>query len=134
MCAGHLSTGRSGEDIAALFLLQKGWTILGRNVRFADGELDLVAQDKDTLVFVEVKTRSTDARGEPGQAVGRAKQMRLIRAASRYLSAHKAWDRPCRFDVISIVIRNKEPEITHWEDSIDVGHTMGRRHSAWQPW
>lgn len=113
---------------------QKGWSIRERNVRYTDGELDLVAQDKDTLVFVEVKTRSTNVRGEPGLAVGRAKQVRLIRAASRYLSAHRAWDMPCRFDVISIVMRNGQPEIRHWEDTIDVGHAMGRCHSTWQPW
>lgn len=134
MVAGHLNTGRSGEDVAAVFVHQLGWLILERNFRCPDGELDLIAQDGDTLVFVEVKTRSSRERGEPGEAVGRAKQTRLIRAASRYLTAKEFWNRPCRFDVISIIVRAGEPVIEHWEDIIDVGHALGRRHSAWQPW
>ncbi|NCD25940.1 MAG: YraN family protein [Deltaproteobacteria bacterium] len=134
MSAGHLMTGRAGEDLAAAFLMEKGWRVLERNFRCRDGELDLIGEDRDALVFVEVKTRSTTVRGEPGEAVGRAKQVRMIRAASRYLTRERSWDRSCRFDLIAVVFRDGRADIGHWEDIIDVRNALGRGHPAWQPW
>lgn len=134
MSAQHLTTGRAGEDVAAKFLRQKGWHILQSNFRCHDGELDLIAQDGEILIFVEVKTRSNTLHGQPGEAVGRAKQGRMIRAASRYLSQRQFWDKSCRFDLVTVVFRNNQVEVEHWEDVIDVRNALGRGHPAWQPW
>ena len=134
MPARHLITGRAGEDLAAAFLREKGWRVLERNFRCRDGELDLICEDRITLVFVEVKARSGTVHGEPGEAVGRTKQARMIRAASRYLSREQAWSRSCRFDLVGIVFRDGQTDIEHWEDIIDARNALGRRHSAWQPW
>jgi uncharacterized protein (TIGR00252 family) len=82
----HLAVGNSGEDLAARFLKGLNYRILERNVRNAWGEIDLVAQDRKTIVFVEVKTRSTGLFGGPRAAVNADKQRRMSRAAQAYLS------------------------------------------------
>ena len=81
-------TGDLGEDAAARYLETKGFRVLDRNWRHRQWELDLVCRDRDTVVFVEVKTRKAGAMGAPGEALTRAKQAKLIKAASHYLSAH----------------------------------------------
>ena len=134
MAARHLITGRCGEELAAAFLQEKGLRVVERNVRCAGGELDLICEDRGTVVFVEVKTRSGDVRGEPGEAVGPAKTRRLIRAASQYLSRTRAWTRPCRFDLVSVLFLDGETLVEHWEDIIDVRDGLDRGHTPWQPW
>ena len=134
MAARHLTTGRAGEELAAAFLAEKGLRILERNFRCSSGEIDLVCEDGKTLVFVEVKTRSGDVRGEPGEAVGAAKKRRLVRAAALYLSRNKAWSRPSRFDLVSVLFLFGETVVEHWEDIIDVRDALDRGHAPWQPW
>lgn len=134
MAARHLITGRAGEDLAAAYLAEKGFRIAERNFRCTGGEIDLVCQDRDTLVFVEVKTRSGAVRGEPGEAVGPAKKSRLVRAASLYLSRRRAWGRPCRFDLVAVLFLDGETIVEHWEDIIDVRDGLDRGHAPWQPW
>jgi putative endonuclease len=96
--------GKYGENLAAGYLERQGLTILGRNVRTADGELDIVARDGDELVFVEVKTRRGDDETAPDTSVTGAKLARLERLAEAYVEdrglAACAW----RVDVISLVI------------------------------
>lgn len=94
--------GRSGEDRAAKHLAGQGYTILERNYRFPQGELDVIALDGETLVFVEVKTRTSNAYGAPELAVDRRKQERMIKAALGYLKYKKLHQMPCRFDVVAI--------------------------------
>jgi len=94
--------GASGEDAAASHLKARGFKVLDRNWRFRQWELDLVCRDRDTVVFVEVKTRRAGAMGAPGEALTRKKQARLIKAASHYLTEHGLWDEPCRFDLASV--------------------------------
>ena len=134
MAARHLITGRAGEELAAAFLAEKGMRVVARNFRCTGGEIDLVCEDNGTLAFVEVKTRSGHLRGEPGEAVGPAKKVRLVRAASLYLSRHRAWSRPCRFDLVSVVFLDGETLVEHWEDIIDVRDGLDRRHAPWQTW
>jgi putative endonuclease len=134
VAAGHLITGRAGEELAAAFLVEKGLVVVERNFRCPGGEIDLICRDRGTLVFVEVKTRSGDVRGEPGEAVGKAKKMRLVRAASLYLSRQRAWNKPCRFDLVSILFLVGETVMEHWEDVIDVRDGLDRGHAPWQPW
>ncbi len=134
MAARHLITGRAGEELAAAFLAEKGFRVMERNFRCSGGEIDLVCDDAGTLVFVEVKTRSGDVRGEPGEAVGAAKKKRLIKAAALYLCHHRAWSRPSRFDLVGILFLDGETVVEHWEDIINVRDALDRGHAPWQPW
>ena len=134
MAARHLITGKAGEDLAAAFLTEKGMRVMERNFRCTSGEIDLVCAEGESLVFVEVKTRSGDVRGEPGEAIGPAKKKRLVRAAALYLSRNRAWSRPCRFDLVSILFLHGETVVEHWEDIINVRDALDRGHAPWQPW
>ena len=95
-------TGKIGEKIGADFLIGKGYRILNSNVETPFGEIDLVAEDRGTLVFIEVKTRRSSRFGAPEEAVGPVKQARLSRLASWYLTHQLKKDRPARFDVLAV--------------------------------
>jgi putative endonuclease len=98
--------GRHGEDLAAAHLRTVGLSILDRNWRCPAGELDIVARERGAVVFVEVKTRSSDAFGDPAEAIDAAKAARLRRVALHWLAAHPASiprGATMRFDVVSIV-------------------------------
>jgi len=95
--------GRAGEDLAALYLADRGWVIVERNVRFSrEGELDIVASRGGVLAFVEVKTRRSRAFGIPAEAVTYAKQRRIRGLAQRYLADRKPRAHAVRFDVIEV--------------------------------
>ena len=95
-------SGRRGEDRAVSHLRGLGYVVVERNYRCKLGELDLVARDGETLVFVEVRTRSDDTRGSALETVGRAKQRRIARVAAAYLADRRPVFRTCRFDVVGI--------------------------------
>jgi putative endonuclease len=95
--------GRYGERVAERVLLDAGMTVLARNWRCDEGEIDLVARDGDALVVCEVKTRSSDAFGQPSEAVGAAKSSRLRRLALRWLAESGAHPPEIRFDVVSVL-------------------------------
>ena len=107
--------GHYGEDLAAEHLTAAGMTILARNWRCREGELDIVARDGDAVVFVEVKARSGTAFGEPAEAVGRLKARRIHVLACRWLAEHRPDGAPdLRFDVVSVVRRRGyAPEVVH---------------------
>lgn len=110
--ASTLPSGRDGEEAAARHLADRGLEVLDRNARFPGGELDIVAREGTTLVFVEVKRRRTDARGEPGAAVTPRKKSRVLAAARHWLAAHPhGANRPIRFDVVAI---RDEPFAIEW--------------------
>ena len=94
--------GKKSEETAAQFLLSRGYRILERNYRTPRGELDLIALEGDTLVFVEVKARRGIRFGEPHWAVDRRKRQHLIKASLFYLSRKRIRNRCCRFDLIVI--------------------------------
>ncbi|MBI2122689.1 MAG: YraN family protein [Armatimonadetes bacterium] len=96
--------GAIGEEAAVKLLLRSGYKIRHRNFRCPFGELDLVAEERGTLVFIEVKTRTTSKFGGPLEAVSPAKQRRLVRLATYYLKGRRMLDRPCRFDAVSVVV------------------------------
>ncbi|OGW41411.1 MAG: YraN family protein [Nitrospirae bacterium GWD2_57_9] len=104
--------GREGEDRAEQHLRKQGYRILDRNYSTRSGEIDLIALHEGEVVFVEVKTRTSDAYGAPELAVNARKQMRMIKAALAYIKYKKLHQMPCRFDVVAIsgqdveVIRN----------------------------
>ena len=132
--APHLTLGRRGEDAAAGILRRAGMSILDRIWREGRLELDLVCKDGDTVVFVEVKTRSTAERGGPEGALTQAKQRSLSRAAQAWLAAHEAWDAPCRFDVVALVARDGTFSAEHYRHAFDLASPLDSCHAPWQPW
>ena len=105
MSFGRIRTGKQGEDLAAAHLADNGYRILQRNYRSVFGEIDIVAEEGDTLVFVEVKSRRSEAYGDPQLAVGPEKQRKISRVAMSYLS-EKGWNRrPARVDIVAVKLR-----------------------------
>lgn len=115
------AAGRRGEDLAHRFLQRQGLVVVARNYRARSGagELDLVAWDRDTLVFVEVKTRATEEFGSPDRAVDQAKRERLLRAAREYARRAGADWRRVRFDIVNVVLEPR-PAITLLRDAFPV--------------
>ena len=109
--------GWRGEDLAHRFLQQNGYIIVARNYRAQPGgaEVDIIARDGQTLVFVEVKSRSTDEYGSPDRAVGIEKQQHLLRAALEYARRADVDWQLLRFDIVTIVFHDP-PAITHLQD------------------
>ncbi len=95
-------TGRTGETLARAELEARGYEILATGFRTDYGEIDIVARDGDTLVFVEVRTRRGRECGTAAESVTPKKQWRVSRAACAYLVVNGGFDRPCRFDVVAI--------------------------------
>ncbi len=108
--------GDKGEQTAAEFLEREGYEILHRNYRFGRGEVDLIARKDGTIVFVEVKTRSSDRYGEPEEAVTPEKIRRIRRIASAYLSQRRIGECDCRFDVVAVVFGVDGPTVRHTQD------------------
>jgi len=109
--------GRQGELAASRYLEALGCRILARGFRTRGGEIDLVVEDKGTLVFVEVKTRRRLTVDDGCGAVNRAKQRRLAHAAGLFLARRRLADRPCRFDVILVAPGRGEWAIRHLRDA-----------------
>ena len=103
--------GKLSEELAAEFLKQRGFQVVVQNFRCPLGEIDLVARDGKTLVFVEVKSRFTMGYGSPEELVSRPKQRRLTRLARWYLRQHRLENQPARFDVVAISWQDARPEI-----------------------
>ena len=105
--------GAAGEELAARFLEQCGMKILRRNYRYERGEIDIIAEDGDELVFIEVKARRTRSYGEPEDSVTPQKQEQIRTVAEGYLLEHDIDDRSCRFDVVGIFYHHGKAEINH---------------------
>ena len=103
------AVGDIGEEIAVNYLKEKGYKILERNAKYTGVEIDIIAKDKKTLVFCEVKTRTDILYGRPVEAVNRPKQLRYIQGAKGYIVTHKVRNTDIRFDVIEVL----EGEINH---------------------
>jgi putative endonuclease len=100
--AARQGLGRTGERLAAEHLQARGYCILTRNFRCSYGEIDLIAEDGEDLVFVEVKTRRGTSYGLPEEAVTIRKQLKIMQVASFYLDAHACYERSWRIDVVAI--------------------------------
>ncbi len=109
--------GTMGEDLAVEHLRRLGYTIHRRNYRFHRGEIDIIAQEGDTLVFVEVKTRRSAAFGDPEEAVTQMKVRKIRRIAQGFLAEEKIADRECRFDVIGVDYARGAPVVRHIENA-----------------
>ena len=107
----RLPLGRRGERAAEKYLRRNGYRIVARNFRAAGAEIDLVAMDGETLVFVEVKTRRSREAGAPEEAVDERKQRRMRRAAEVFATRYRADDVTMRFDIIAVDASGKRLEI-----------------------
>jgi putative endonuclease len=94
--------GELGEDLAVRELTRRGYVVLARRFRTRHGEIDIVADDHGTIVFVEVRARATREFGRAAETVTLHKQRRVTARAVEYLSRHHLTHRPCRFDVVAI--------------------------------
>ena len=113
MVAPHLLQGRKGERIACRFLLKKGFDVLARRYRSRSGELDIIAFEKETLVFVEVKSRSSRKFGEPWEFVDWQKQQILRRTAEDFIADHDLGQYAYRFDIVSVL----GDEVSHFRNA-----------------
>jgi len=115
------SLGQRGEDAAAKYLRKLGYYIIARGHRDRIGELDLVAVDGRTVVFVEVKTRTSQNAGHPAEAVDNDKQRRLTRLALAYLKRHDLLEYSARFDIVAITWPDKKskPTIEHFKNAFE---------------
>ena len=120
----RLSFGGRGERAAERFLRRKGYRILGRNVRLAVGEIDLIAEENGVIVFVEVKTRRGEAAGHPVEAVDEEKQRRLTRLA---LSLKDRPDFPFRSQHVQL------PPNIYWKTGTSYGHRIRRSYTPATP-
>jgi putative endonuclease len=100
--SGRIQTGKRGEDIAVAYLKNRGYRIIERNYKCLFGEIDIVAKDGDTVVFVEVKSRKSEKFGDPQGAVGREKQKKISRISLKYLEEKHLYPCDARFDVVAI--------------------------------
>ena len=122
-----LSLGQRGEREAARFLRKLRYTIVARGQRDYLGEIDLIAVDGRTIVFVEVKTRAGDSTGHPADAVDPRKQQRLTRLATSYLKRHDLLDCATRFDVVAVTwpSASKRPVIEHFKNAFQAVGASG---------
>lgn len=112
--------GKKGEEIALQFLKKKGYRILQKNYVCKLGEIDLIAQEKDTLTFVEVKTRRSTTFGPPQMAVDQKKQEQLSKAALHFLKERRLEEAKARFDVVAILLSPKGAEIELIRNAFDL--------------
>ncbi len=110
--------GDRGEDIAIDFLRNEKYEIIERNYRYGHGEIDIIAKNKNILIFIEVKTRKNLEYGRPELAVTKSKQRQIRKIAEAYLVEKNISDIDCRIDVVAILLKkNLPPEINHIENA-----------------
>ena len=112
-----IKTGNKGESLAAEFLKNRGWDIVARNYRWGKAEIDLIVQRDDWVLFVEVKTRSSTAFGEPEDFVDDLKINRIFDAAEEWIYSTD-WQGHIRFDIVTVKL-GAEPLVEHFEDAIN---------------
>ena len=113
MAESH-KTGQKGEDLAVEHLKKAGYRILKRNWKSGKLEIDIIAENKNYIVFIEVKTRSDDYLESPQAAVNREKQRSMILAADNYIKWNNV-DKESRFDIVTVVVKENDYEIDHIE-------------------
>jgi putative endonuclease len=110
--------GRRGEKLTKRYLKKQGYRHIASNYATRQGEIDLIMQDEDTIVFVEVKTRRSEDFAHGEESVNYPKQRHLSAAARHFIHLNKLHDRPCRFDVVAVALPEKgKPVIRHWSNA-----------------
>ncbi|MGQ9818769.1 MAG: YraN family protein [Candidatus Kapaibacteriales bacterium] len=118
MKANHTSIGKVGEDIASEFLTQSGYKILKRNFHFGRlGEIDIIAEKDQVLVFFEIKVQTTDSFGDAKFWITKSKQQKLRKVAEGFLYINKLKDKICRFDAIFVDLSVNPFRIDHLENA-----------------
>jgi putative endonuclease len=120
MSDDRIALGKSGEDLACRELERRGYAIVARRYRRRGGELDIVARDGETTVFVEVKTRHGRRYGDAVEAVHGLKRRRMMHLALDYVMRHRLADSPCRFDVVSIQMTEGRPVVEVFQNAFDM--------------
>ncbi len=120
MTEKRLTLGKKGEDFAADFLIKKGYKIKERNYKSALGEIDIIALSGATIVFIEVKTRSSLKFGLPFEAVTKRKQHQITKTALYYMSKKKINETAARFDIVSVILKGERMEAELIENAFDV--------------
>lgn len=118
---GRRELGQRGEALAAEFLRARDWVIVARNYRCRLGEIDLVALDGATLVFVEVRSRSGARLGTPLESVDPRKQARVARVARHFVATRGFADRDARFDVVGVRFDREPPAVEHVAGAFELG-------------
>ena len=119
----NASVGNRGEELATAFLERNGFAIIERNFRCKGGEVDIVASEGKTLVFVEVKSRKTMTYGVPQLAVTPFKQRQISKAALTWLARNYRHDSPARFDVIAILLSSDhQHQVEHIKNAFDLAY------------
>jgi len=112
-------TGREGEELACKFISELGYQILERNYQYGHGEIDIIAKDGDTIVFIEVKYRKSLEYGNPEDSITKNKKHQIRKTAEAYIYEKNINEQTCRIDVISILhLPNQEPIINHYINAI----------------
>ncbi len=114
--------GKSGEDLAARYLKKNGYQVLCRNYRSPFGEIDIIARDADTLVFVEVKSRRTASYGHPKYAITYAKQEKISKTALYYLKINGQSNSKARFDVVTITAANQKTSVEIIKNAFELAY------------
>jgi putative endonuclease len=115
----RIALGKTGEDLACEELTRRGYAILARRYRTRRGEIDIIARDGPTIVFVEVKAREGHEFGEAAEAVTRLKRHRITQLALDYIMRHRLSDCPYRFDVVSIHFEAGVPVVELFQNAFD---------------
>lgn len=114
MTEARQALGKKGEAAAREYLERRGVRILAANYACAAGEIDLVGREREALLFIEVKTRTSEAFGPPQLAVHQRKQRQIVRAAQWYLAERRLPEVACRFDVVAVTFLDDEGPQIHW--------------------
>jgi putative endonuclease len=120
MSRSRIALGKTGEDLACRELQRRGYAIVARRYRRRGGELDIIARDGETVVFVEVKARRDRGFGQAAEAVCFVKRRRMAQLATDYVLRHHLTKSPCRFDVVSIHFDRERPVIEVFKNAFDV--------------
>ena len=113
----NIRKGKKGEDIACAYLKRSGYRIMNRNYKTDVGEIDIIATDEHTVIFVEVKSRTTDGFGMPSEAVNYMKRNKINQVASQYIKKFMLFGADIRFDVIEVYLA--ENRVNHIENAFD---------------
>jgi putative endonuclease len=121
MTYARQSLGERGESMACEELERCGYAIRERRYRTRFGEIDVIADDGGTVVFVEVKTKTDCTFSDPVESVTKQKQRRLASMAEQYVAYHRLDNTPCRFDVVTVDTSVAPPKLTHYRDAFRPG-------------
>lgn len=113
--------GKRGEDLAAAYLRKLGYRIIARREKVLRGDLDIIALDDRTVVFVEVRTRSDTLHGHPADTIDRRKQRRIATLANAYIRRHRLEDCRVRIDVVTVTLAGADgqPDVEHFQDAFE---------------